>query len=166
MARRESRWSVLPVGGGPRLESYDAHSKVTKLSSRHVRPQRCHDSLRDLVARRRGGRTAALSEDRPCYLALAEPAGKINFPDSLTETTEDAGSGRVGKPVANPAPAKCHEDEEQRPSGTLGPPPLNSEEMPESRLVVGLTSRSALELGVAGKGFGHHGYPVAVLANR
>ena len=166
MTRRESRWSVLPVGGGPRLEAYDAHSKVTELSSRHVRPQRFQDSLRDLVARRRGGRTAALSQDGTCYPALAEPAGKINFPDSLTETTEDAGSGRVGKPAGDVAPAKGHEDEEQRSSGTLGTPSLNREEMPEGRLVVSLASRPARKLGVAGMGLGHHGYPVAVLANR
>ena len=165
MARRKSRGCVLPVGSGPRLESYDAHSKVTELPRRHVRPQRFQDSLGDLVARRGGGRAAALSQDGTCYPALAEPAGEIDFPDSLTETTEDAGSGRVGKP-GDAAPAKCDEDEEQRSSGTLGTSSLNGEEMPESRLVVSLASRPARELGVAGMGLGHHGYTVAALANR
>lgn len=156
---------MLPVRNGPRLESHDAHSNVPKLCRRQMRSQRLHDPPDDLIARRFGCRTA-LGQDGAGNQPFAEPARKINFPDRLAQSTEDPGSGRVGQLALNPAPAKCHEDEEQRSSGTLGTPALNSQEMPEGRLVVGLTSRPARKLGVAGMGLGHHGFTVAVLVIR
>jgi hypothetical protein len=152
---------MLPVRSGPRLEPDDAHPKITQLSHRDMRPQRLHHSLGDLAACRFGCRTPALSQDRTGNHTLAEPTDEINFPYGLTQATEDPGRGRVGQLATSRARAKRDEDEKQRSSGTLGTPALDSQEMPERRLVVGMTSRATRKLGVAGKGFGHHGSKVS-----
>jgi hypothetical protein len=154
---------VLRVCSRPRIKTDDTNAEMMCKRGREVNPQRPHYSFGDHVPGQFGRGSATLSQDGARHQALAEPAHEVDFTHCFTQPPEDGCSGRAGKDVAVCPLVKRDEDEEERSSRALCPAPLDGKKMPERRLVVSLSSRSARKPGVTGTRFGHHGFPAAVL---
>jgi hypothetical protein len=149
------------VRNRPWVESHDAHPNAASEGARKVIPQNPRNPVGDHGPRRFCGRRT-LCENRARDHAFAEPANEIHFADGLAESTENGRGSCAGEPVVAAISAKGDEDQKEGSSGPLRAPPLDGQKMPERCLVVSLTSRPTRKSGVAGKGFGHHGFPVAV----
>jgi len=152
---------ALRVRNRPWVESHDAHPNAASRGGRKVITQNPRNPVGDHGPCRFCGRRS-LCENRARDHAFAEPANEIHLADRLSESSENSRGSCAREPVVTAISAKGDEDQEEGSSRALRAPPLDGQKMPERCLVVSLTSRATRKFGVAGKGFGHHGFPVAV----